>query len=268
MNSKKMVGFLCLTAAIGGCLGSVEDGSTEADEGAQAEESTSMNVTPGERISELDPDFYPADEDSDKPAVKIGNRHLRLHEVEDAFRDGDIIESYLPSVSGAYRNYALRSLCVRAKPGEITTLKGKFVPFNANGTIDETQSVWLRGGRLPNHATERCVDVGRGNVVVGLSGRIKGGDVTHLQLYYRKWDSSRMQLTGTRQIKPSATQRGVLEDGWMFVDDIITDETMISRTFITRIGVREYGENLQNIYLETRTPCRDPETNRCVTSRW
>jgi hypothetical protein len=199
----------------------------------------------------------------------INGEHLRLFSVAEEYLDGTGIEAYAPANNGTYNNYALRALCVRDNDEAIVTIKAKMVPFKANGQIDEEQAVWVSGGRIPDGDTERCVDVGRGNLVVGVSGRIRDNNMTHLQLYYQKWNSSKKMLEGGEpEIKLADGQSGVAEEKKMMVKDIISGETLIGRTFITRVGMRDLDDNIKNIYLETRTPCKDPEQSSCSTENW
>ena len=124
----------------------------------------------------------------------------------------------------------------------------------------------MRGGKVPNHAAEKCVDVSRGNLITGISARVNDGNVTHLQACWKKWSGSTLRLTGSEHRKLADGQSGVREERILKVADFISGAEAVSRTLITRVGFRENNDNLANIYFETRSPCTSFDTSSCSTA--
>ncbi len=151
------------------------------------------------------------------------------------------VDGYLPA------GYVLTGIGARAKSGEITTLvlEGRYV--NSDGTMGARKT--LSFGSDPYHGLEVWYAVPNLYVITGFGARISDGNFTTMSLRYRKLNSNLRLSDSYYTVKVGSEPEHSLEANFLPVNYNLD----VSRTVLTRVGMREASNNLTTLRVWAST---------------
>ena len=146
--------------------------------------------------------------------------------------------------------YVLTGIGARAVGNKITTLvlEGRLV--NADGSLGNRAT--YRFGSDKDHSLEVWYAVPDGYVITGVGARLDKGNVTTMRVTYRELGSDlRLSTANPYKAYVGTEPRHSLEAEFLPSD--YQPGLDLSRTVLTRVGMREYASNLTTLHVWAST---------------